>query len=741
MPIIYHSSSRTFHLYNARMSYILKVLKNGHIAQLYCGKKIHDREDFDALLELEPKPMSVCAYKEDPAFSLEHIKREFPSALSGDMRMPSIDVRQENGSRILNFVYQDHAIFSGKPALEGLPATYVEREEEASTLHIHLYDEVCHLKAILQYSIFEERNVLSRSVRLENEGEQTLVLERLASLNLDLPDSDYDFVDLKGAWARERHIQVQPLHPGIQSIYSIRGHSSNNFNPFLGLKRKNATEAAGEMLGFTLVYSGNFLAQVDVDVYDTARISIGMHPFTFSWPLLPSNHFQSPEALFVYSDQGMNGMSQTFHKLFRERLCRGPWKSKARPILMNNWEGTYFDFDEDKILKMAKEAKALGVELFVLDDGWFEGRNSDTSSLGDWWPDRTKLPEGIDGLGKKIESMGLRFGLWIEPEMVNEKSELYEKHPDWVLGAPERSMSQGRHQYVLDFSNLEVVDYIFGLLVKVLDEAPISYVKWDMNRSMSEVYSLASCSEEQGTIYHRYILGVYRLYSMLIERYPHILFESCASGGARFDPGMLYYAPQTWTSDDTDAAERIKIQYGTSVLYPLCSMGSHVSAIPNHQLNRNTPLQTRAEVAYFGTFGYELDPLKLDEEEKKAIKKQIEFMKKYRELIQFGTFYRLVSPFEKNECAWMVVSDDRNMAIVAYYRILQEVNSKYRRLYLQGLDPNKVYRIEGKDRLYYGDELMYAGLVNTDASCGEQNLKAQEGDFLSRLYILHGKDL
>ena len=739
MPIVFHPTTNTFHLMNDTMSYILKILPDGSIGQLYCGRALRDKESFDELFETAARPMAVCAFEGDKTFSLEHIRNEFPGAFFGDMRMPAIDLKQENGSRVVRFRYKSHTIFSGKPKLEGLPATYVEHDDEANTLHIHVYDELLHVWATLQYTLYEKRPVLCRSVKVENAGSDTLVLDGLASLNLDLPDAGYDLIELTGAWARERSIKVQPLHEGIQSIYSLRGHSSHNFNPFLGLKRKETTETQGEALGFTLVYSGNFLAQVDVDTYNTARVQIGLHPFTFSWPLRRNESFQSPEAILVYSSQGMNVMSQAFHSLFRERLARGMWRDKPRPILLNNWEGTYFDFHEKTILEMAKAAKDLGVELFVLDDGWFEGRNTEHTSLGDWRPDMDKLPKGISGLADQINALGLRFGLWIEPEMINYHSKMYEQMPDWVLHTPNRPLSHGRHQFVLDFSNPDVVDFVFEMMKDILDHANIDYIKWDMNRSLSEVYSSHYPHDEQGTIYHRFILGVYDLYERLTSRYPNILFESCASGGARFDPGMLYYAPQAWTSDDTDAIERLKIQYGTSMLYPISSMGSHVSAIPNHQLNRNTPLSTRANVAYFGTFGYELDPRKMDEAEKEQIRKQIGFMKQYRSLIQFGTFYRLLSPFDGNETAWMVVSNDQKTAIVGYYRTLQEVNERFRRVRLQGLDPNALYQIEGCDYDAYGDELMYAGLITTDASAGEHNLKAGEGDYLSRLYILRAR--
>ena len=433
-------------------------------------------------------------------------------------------------------------------------------------------------------------------------------------------------------------------------------------------------------------------------------------------------------------------MSQAFHGLFRERLARGRFRDEPRPLLLNSWEGIYMDVDEVRVLKMAQATADLGLEMFVLDDGWFKGRDTDSTSLGDWVTDSRKLPSGLGSLSRKVEDMGIQFGLWFEPEMISMDSDLYRSHPDWLMHTPGRRISTGRKQFVLDFANPEVVTYIGDAMEKILDEASISYIKWDMNRSLSEVYSLHYPADQQGTIYHRFILGVYALYDRLTKAHPEILFESCAAGGARFDPGMLYYAPQAWTSDDTDAVERLKIQYGTSMLYPISSMGSHVSAIPNHQLHRLTSLHMRFAVAIFGTFGYELDPLALTEEEKDEIRDQVRFMKKYRRLIQFGTFYRLQSPFAGTETAWMVVSEDKTQAIVGYYRVLQEINAPFRRLKLQGLTPDTLYAISGKEEQEYGIELQRAGLVLTDASASENRDGRNEGDYLARLFVLKAVD-
>ena len=741
MSIIFHNTSKTFHLTNGKISYIFKILQNQQLGQLYFGQALRDRDNFDHLLELKPRPMSPCTFPGDLTFSLEHIKQEYPSYGSGDMRHPAFEILQENGSRISDFQYVSHEIIDGKPSLSGLPATYTEQDDEAQTVLISLHDSLTDTDLILSYTIFRDYDAIARNTKFVHHGTAPITLQRAMSFNVDLPDSNYEMIELTGAWSRERSIETRKLCTGVQSVYSMRGCSSNNYNPFLALKRPETTEFSGEAYGFSFIYSGNFLAQVEVDTYEVSRIMMGIHPDTFSWELENQESFQTPEAIMVYTPNGLNEMSQTFHKLYQKRLARGQWRDQVRPILINNWEATYFDFDEEKILGIASTAKNFGIELFVLDDGWFGNRNDDTSSLGDWYPDTKKLPNGIKGIAEKVEALGLKFGLWFEPEMVNLDSDLYRNHPEWMFAAPGRNACHGRNQYILDFSKKEVVDYIYEMMQKILSEAPVSYVKWDMNRCMSEVYSSDMPAKYQGTVMHRYILGVYDLYERLISRFPHILFESCASGGARFDPGMLYYAPQAWTSDDTDAIERIKIQYGTSMVYPISSMGSHVSAIPNHQLLRNTPIETRANVAYFGTFGYELDLNKLSVEEQEKVKEQVRFMKQYREIIQFGTFYRLQSPFEHNASAWMVVSPDQKTAVVGYYRVLQRVNSSYTRLKLQGLSKDFLYHdsVNGTD--IFGDELMQSGLITSDASSGEnkETYNGSNGDYQSRLYILTAK--
>ena len=762
MAIIFHKQSKCFHLYNNEVSYIMRIMENGQLENLYYGKKIHDKEDFAYFHdEAMRSQMSVCI-PEPGLLSMQYTRQEYPSYGSGDYRSPAVTIAQENGSRIIDFKYAGHEIYSGKKEILPLPATYVEEKEEAETLEVTLHDNVMDTDLILSYTIYEAYPVITRNTKFVHKGEEKIVLERAMSASVEFLDMDYEMVQLSGGWSRERYVKNRKLEMGIQSIQSLNGTCCGaEHNPFLALKRPHTTESQGEVYGFSLVYSGNYLGQVEVSTFDMTRVMMGINPEDFNWELESGESFQTPEVVMVYSDKGLNKMSQTYHRLYRKRLMHGEWRDKARPILLNNWEATYFDFNEEKILTIAKKAKEAGVELFVLDDGWFGARNDDYRGLGDWYVNLEKLPDGISGLSKKVEELGLKFGLWVELEMVNKDSDLYRAHPDWIISAPNRFESHARHQNVLDFSRKEVVDYIYEMIAKVIRESSISYIKWDMNRYMSEPYSKGSAPCEQGKVMHKYILGVYDLYTRLTTEFPHILFESCASGGARFDPAMLYFAPQTWCSDDTDASERTKIQYGTSYVYPIVSMGSHVSAVPNHQMHRITPIETRANVAYFGTFGYELDLNLLSDAEIETVKKQIAFMKENRELIQMdGDFYRLLSPFEGNETAWMVVSSDKKQAVAAFYQRLNKVNASWLRLKLDGLDANTKYEVscdmapvtsydakiaeayghktdEDSVKTYqaYGDELMSAGIP-----IDREELNKKGGDFASLLYTLKKVD-
>ncbi|ONI39133.1 alpha-galactosidase [Candidatus Epulonipiscium fishelsonii] len=738
-------NNNTFHITNGKISYIFKILRNEQLGQLYFGKAVKQRDNFDHLLIEKATNLAPAVFQGDLDFSLEVLKQEYPSYGTGDFRDPAIQITQANGSSITDFVYKSHVIKKGKPSIKGLPSTYGDNIE---TLEITLYDALIDVEIILKYSIFETG--LIRSAEINNFGENSIKIDRAMSASLDLYDDNFEMITLNGAWGRERHIQTRKIVKGVQSISSARGASSAMHNPFLALKREDTTEQTGEVYGFSLIYSGNFLAQVQVDVYDVSRVLIGINPFEFEWKLEKGESFHTPEAVLIYSDEGLNGMSQNFHNLFKNNLMRSSYREKARPILINNWEATYFDFNEDSILEIAKTAKKVGVELFVLDDGWFGNRNDDTTSLGDWSVNLSKLPNGIKGLAEKVNQLGLQFGLWFEPEMVNEISDLYKEHPDYVVSTPNRRKSYGRNQYVLDFSRNDVVNCIFEKMCEILDNASISYIKWDMNRNITEAYSYSLSNLQQKEFFHRYILGVYSLYEKLIDRFPNILFESCSAGGARFDPGLLYYAPQAWTSDDTDAVERLHIQYGTSMLYPIASMGSHVAAVPNHQVDRCTSLKMRADVAYFGTFGYELDLNNLSETEIEQVEKQIMFFKEYREVIQLGDFYRLQSG---NFYSWMVVSKDKKVAILGYYKILASPNPSLKKIKLVGLDETLEYELttpsgQSFSTTHFGDELMncglileteFTGLIQAENFPGKYTPGTDKGDFTSQLYIFNAR--
>ena len=737
MPIDWDPAARSFHLHNGTLSLILRVYRSGALGSAYLGPALGAGKSRDVLLA---RDFAGFANRlSDP------VALEYPTIGHGDFRVPAIEVDQADGSTVLDLVYDAHRISAGKPELAGLPSTYTEDDAEAATLEVDLVDRVSGLGVTLLYTIFHNVPAIARSARIQNGGSRRVHVTTAMSASLDVRDAAWQFVHLSGSWGRERHVVRRSLTPGRHSVSTRRGASSHQHNPFLMLQRDTTTEASGEALALSLVYSGNFLAEAEVDLYESTRLRIGINPEGFRWALEPGEQLVAPEAVLVYSSDGVGGVSDAYHRLYRERLARGPWRDRPRPIVLNNWEGTYFAFDEAKLLAMATAARGVGVELFVLDDGWFGRRDDDTSSLGDWFVDRRKLPHGVDGLARSIEALGLRFGLWIEPEMVSERSELFAAHPDWAIGVPGRHRTPSRQQLVLDMSRGEIVDHLFEVLSGVLRSGPISYVKWDMNRNITEPFSSALPADRQGEFFHRYILGVYALWQRLTSAFPEILFESCSGGGGRYDPGLLAYAPQTWTSDDTDAVERLPIQYGTSLVYPLSSMSAHVSAVPNHQVGRTTSLDMRAAVAFFGVFGYELDPTAFSDEDGATVTEQIAFYKRWRELFQRGRFVRLRSPFDgdANETAWMVVSDDRRRAVAAWYQVLNRPVARLNFLPLRGLDPARDYRVSlwpsrgdaletANAGLRGGDELMSAGLVLNPGG-GDAGPR---GDFVARVFVL-----
>ncbi|KEO79908.1 alpha-galactosidase [Paenibacillus polymyxa] len=710
MAIYIDKEKLLFHLQGSNTSYVMQVLRGGYLSHLYWGKKIQNYRGSNKIIFMD-RGFSPNPDGEDRAFSLDTIPQEYPSFGNSDFRIPAYQIQLENGSTVTDFRYKEHRVFQGKPKLKGLPSTYAEDDGEVATLEIVLEDPLIDVKVVLSYSLYQKRDVITRSVRFENEGRQQLKLLRALSASVDFRDDEYELITLYGAHNNEKNIARRKILPGIQMVDSCRGASSPQQAPFMALVRKGTDEEQGEVYAFNLVYSGNFTAQTQVDSYRNTRVTMGINPFDFTWLLEPEESFQTPEVVMVYTENGLGGMSRIYHDLYRNRLCRGPFRDKERPILINNWEATYFNFDANKIEQLAKEAQSVGVELFVLDDGWFGKRDDDNTSLGDWVVDRRKLPDGLPDLANRIRNLGMEFGLWFEPEMVSIDSDLYRKHPDWCIHVPDRPYTLGRNQLMLDLSRKEVCEYVIKSVSDILSDVPITYVKWDMNRHMTDVGSAALPPERQRETAHRYILGLYNIMEELTSKFPNVLFESCSSGGGRFDAGMLYYMPQTWTSDNTDAICRLKIQWGTSLVYPPITMGAHVSTVPNHQVGRITPLETRGYVAMAGNLGYELDLTTLTVEEKEVVKKQIALYKEMRSLIQFGNFYRMINPFDENEAAWNFVSEDQTEMAASYFKVLSQPAAAIKTLKFKGLNPDYVYRNVETGELFGGDELMHVGIT------------------------------
>ncbi len=713
MTIHWDPAGREWHLANGRISWVMRVLENGWLGHLHGGAPLRAGASFRHL-----GPAVFAGFDNRVG---EPVALELPVPGVGDFRVPALVVESEHGSTALDLKYAGHRVAAGKPELPGLPSTYVDQPGEAETLEIDLVDEPTGVLVTVRTTLFEGRPLVARSLTIANAGPGPVTVRCAMSVVLDLPDARWRLLHLSGAWARERHVRDRAIAPGRLSISSLRGASGHEHSPFVALRRAATTEDRGEAWGLSLVYSGNFLAEAEVEPFGTLRLRVGINPDSFAWHLEPGASLTTPEAVIAWSADGLGGLSDAFHALYRDRLARGAWRDRPRPIVLNSWEATYFDFDHERLVAIAARAKALGIELLVLDDGWYGRRDDDRSSLGDWIVDRRKLPGGLEAVARDVRALGLLFGLWIEPEMVSPDSDLYRAHPDWAIGIPGRARTESRQQLVLDLSRPEVVDHLESVLVGVLSSAPIDYVKWDMNRNITEPWGVGLAPGREGELFHRYMLGVYELYRRLTARFPNVLFESCAGGGGRFDPGMLAWAPQTWTSDDTDAAERLRIQWGTSLVFPLSSMAAHVSAVPNHQTGRMAPLFMRAAVAMFGVFGYELDPTALSEAEQSEVARQIAWYAARRDLLQRGRFLRLRSPFEDdgNETAWMVVDAGREHAIVAHYRILAHASPLRDRLRLRALEPAANYRVtawtEGLGEPAgiierNGDELMAVGL-------------------------------
>ena len=710
MGIIYCEKDRTFTLQTKNTTYQMQVDRYGFLLHLYYGKKTDTCMDY--LLTYYDRGFSGNPYDagEDRTYSMDTLPQEFPCYGNGDFRSTAFAVENADGSMSCDLRYKSHKIFDGKYNLEGLPAVYAS-EEEAQTLEILMEDPVTGVKVVLLYGVLPAQDIITRSVSVKNESSGKIYLNKIESASLDFLYGDYELLTFYGRHAMERNVQRVPVVHVTQKIGSVRGTSSHQYNPMMILAEKETTEDKGNCYAMSFVYSGCFQGEVLKDQLNQTRMMLGLQEEAFRYPLETGEMFQAPEVILSYSSEGMNRLSQNLHHCIRQHICRGKYKEEIRPILINSWEAAYFDFTGDTIYELAKAAKEVNIDMLVMDDGWFGKRDDDNSGLGDWFVNEKKLGGTLGNLIKRINDLGVKFGIWIEPEMVSEDSDLYRKHPDWALTVPGRNPVRSRNQLVLDFSRKEVVDEIYDQICKVLDQGNIEYVKWDMNRSLMDVYS--SVTRDQGRVLHDYVLGLYDFLERLVQRYPNLLIEGCSGGGGRFDAGMMYYTPQIWCSDNTDAIDRLRIQYGTSFGYPVSVVGSHVSAVPNHQTGRKTPLHTRGVVAMSGTFGYELNLMKLSEEEKQEIREQIAEYKSYAPIIQNGLYYRLSNPTTEEICAWEFVhTDEKEQSKVLLNIVMQVIHGNMTVNYvkLQGLEETAVYREEKSGKRYTGAALMYGGM-------------------------------
>ena len=712
MPITYMPAEGLIHISAADVSYIIHIYRGCYPLHVYYGKRVPE-EDVRWYVEApyRRKKLIENLQPDDPMFLREFFPCEYPTYGTSDFRKPALDLRDAAGSCVTDLRYTGHEIIPGKPALKGMPSLYCETDGEATTLRLDMQDAKSGLKVALYYTVFEKTGLITRRAEIANGGATPVTLKSALSVSMDFKHAPYEMLQLSGTALREHHIVRRKLECGETSIDSTRGISSHQQNPFIALVQQDTTETQGDAYGLSLVYSGNFVARVECDMYMSARVQLGINPFMFSWLLNPGDTFETPEAVMSYSPNGLNGMSQKLHDAFRTRLYRGVWRDRERPVLLNTWEAAYFDFTHDKIMEMARKAAKVGVELLVLDDGWFGHRDNDRSSLGDWYVAQHKLPYGLDGLARDINALGMKFGLWFEPEMISPESDLYRAHPDWCIHVEERKRSEWRHQLMLDFSRPEVRDYIVESVCSVLESANIEYVKWDCNRRMTEPGTCSLPPERQDELMHRYVLGLYDVVERITSRFPNILFENCASGGARMDPGMLAYFPQNWASDDSDAEARLKIQYGTSLCYPPVMTTSHVSICPNEQLKRTEPLSFRGHVAFPFNLGYELNLCRLSEEELCEVAQQIEQYKSMRVLVQHGRFYRLLDPFSGPHTAWMTVAEDGSEFVAWFYKPEAMPEEAYINVRLAGLYPDAHYENVDNGQVISGAALMNMGLI------------------------------
>ncbi len=751
MPITYLDKTKTFKLDTPNTTYMFRIVDDeGFILHLYYGRRLTD-ENIDDLARIEEPPFVPSKNNRDRGSFMDCAPFEYPGHGLGDYRDDAFSVINEEGYSATSINYKSYKILPGKPKLPGLPATFANTDKNieqssdkqnsiCNTLEITAGDSANGLEIILSYSVFEDVDAIVRSVRVRNTRKyQNIKLTKVLSASYEFYGDDYDTIFMHGTWARERNIDREHLGYGKHYVSSTRGESSHQEHPFIALLSSDANEDYGDVYGFSFVYSGNFIAQAERSQFDNVRVTMGISPIDFCWNLKAGEEFCTPEVISVYSDAGLGKMSRNFHDLYRNHLIRSPYKDMKRPILINNWEATYFNFDTEKLISIAQKASQLGIELLVMDDGWFGHRDNDSSSLGDWYVNENKLKGGLKYLVDEVNKLGMKFGIWMEPEMISPDSDLYRAHPDWAIQIPGRTPVMSREQYVLDLTRQDVRDYTFSQMEKILKSANIEYLKWDMNRQLTDLGSALLGAESMGELYHRYCLGVYELQERLITEFPNLLLENCSGGGARFDPGMLYYSPQIWTSDDMDPVERLKIHEGTALVYPLSTMGAHVCDCPNHSTGRTTPFETRGYVALSGTFGYELDVTRIPEADRNMIPSQIKMYHRYNDLVRSGDYYRVASYRENHEWdCWEVVSKDKSEALVTVINVIGRVNYKSRLVKLKGLDPDKIYSLKtfnmetaAEDEEFLrlrGDALMYAGI----------NVKGIfHGDFKGRLIHLN----
>ena len=723
MSVTFNEEKKIFRLDTEKSTYVMGLSPEGFLGHIYYGDRLFMEAD-NYLLRMEEPPYTPSVNKREKSAFLDFFLMEYPTGGIGDYRESCLNIRNAAGNMGCELHYAGHEIYKGKRGLKGLPASF-STEDEAETLEITLKDADLDLEVVLFYTAFEKENAITRSVRVQNQGKEDLRIEKILSACLDMDNENFSMLSLHGTWARERHIQTGELHYGKQVISSARGESSHQEHPFIALVTNGTEQENGKVYAMHFVYSGNFMAETELCQFDNLRMTMGINPEEFSWLLTPGEEFQAPEVVMVYSGNGLGAMTRSYHDFYRNHLIRSKFKYEKRPILINNWEATYFDFNTDKLLAIARQAKECGIEMLVMDDGWFGKRNFDNCSLGDWKVNEKKITGGLKHLVDEVNKIGLQFGIWFEPEMISPDSDLYRAHPDWAIQIAGREATQSRNQYVLDLSRPEVRDYAYECVASILRSANIAYVKWDMNRQLSDLGSSYLPKERQQELFHRYVLGVYELQERLVTEFPDLLLENCSGGGARFDPGMLYYSPQIWCSDNTDAVERLMIQEGSALIYPLSVIGAHVSDCPNHSVGRVTPFETRGHVALAGTFGYELDITKIPEEDRVLIPEQTVTYNKYRHLIQQGEYYRIASYREnhKYDC-WALSSQDKKEVLVTYVQVLGVPNSHSRKVFLRGFDPKTTYRLEGTEETYTGEMLMKGGFL----------MKDFWGDFKSRLY-------